>query len=374
VLIEIALAVVLLIGAALLIRTSIALGGVERGFSANNVLLLRTSLAGTRYASTANVEQAIRAARERLLSMPGVVEVGTGHSVPARFDSNLPFNVVGRDLPQGEFSGGADYAVAGPGYFATFRTPLLRAGFHERRGRARCGDGQRGVREALLPGDALSRAWIGGAIYILAAARAQIVGIWRRPHQPGVEPAPTMYVQARSRSFNAFSSAAFLLWAVHTAAPDGRRGDRGGIREVTGVIIDTETMERRCRDARKRFNMLLMSISAARRRCRGARHHGLLAYSVEQRTGFASRRAGLCQIGGIVLRQGGVLVGAGVVGGLCVGSTSNLLASFLFGVEPRDGPVFIAVPVVLMLIGLSTVAIVARRAGRVDPLESLRHD
>ena len=56
-LVEIALAVVLLIGAALLIRTSIALGGVERGFSADNVLLLRTSLSGSRYASTASVER-----------------------------------------------------------------------------------------------------------------------------------------------------------------------------------------------------------------------------------------------------------------------------------------------------------------------------
>ena len=65
----------------------------------------------------------------------------------------------------------------------------------------------------------------------------------------------------------------------------------------------------------------------------------------------------------------------GVVAGLVAAFyLSNLLASFLFGVEPRDGPVFIAVPVVLTLIGLGTVAVVARRAGRVDPLESLRHD
>ena len=64
---EIALAVVLLIGAALLIRTSIALGSVEPGFSADNVLLMRTSLSGTRYASAASVEQAVRSGRERLL-------------------------------------------------------------------------------------------------------------------------------------------------------------------------------------------------------------------------------------------------------------------------------------------------------------------
>jgi len=126
VLVEIALAVVLLIGAALLIRTSIALGTVERGFSADNLLLVRSSLSGARYASTASVEQVIRAGRERLLELPGVVDVGTGCCVPTRFSSNLPFDVIGREVPQGEVAGVADYAVAGPGYFAAFRTPLLR--------------------------------------------------------------------------------------------------------------------------------------------------------------------------------------------------------------------------------------------------------
>jgi ABC-type antimicrobial peptide transport system permease subunit len=70
-----------------------------------------------------------------------------------------------------------------------------------------------------------------------------------------------------------------------------------------------------------------------------------------------------------------VLVAAGIAGGLVAAFyLSSLLASFLFGVEARDAAVFIAVPVVLMLVGLGTVAVVARRAGRVDPLESLRHD
>ena len=107
--------------------------------------------------------------------------------------------------------------------------------------------------------------------------------------------------------------------------------------------------------------------------------YGLLAYSVEQRTQELGVRVALGaephQIRGIVLRQGGVLVAAGVAGGLVAAFyLSNLLASFLFGVEPRDAAVFIAVPVALTLLGVGTVAIVARRAGRVDPLESLRHD
>ena len=53
---------------------------------------------------------------------------------------------------------------------------------------------------------------------------------------------------------------------------------------------------------------------------------------------------------------------------------SSWLSSFLFGVEPRDGVVFVTVPVALTLIGLATVAVVARRAARVDPLDALRHE
>ena len=88
-----------------------------------------------------------------------------------------------------------------------------------------------------------------------------------------------------------------------------------------------------------------------------------------------TRGPGLSRVLGALVALGGTLLGAGIVGGLVAAFyLSNLLASFLFGVEPRDAAVFIGVPVVLTLIGLGTAAVVARRAGRVDPLESLRHD
>jgi putative ABC transport system permease protein len=397
VLVEIALAVVLLIGAALLIRTSLALGSVERGFSADNVLLVRSSLSGTRYASSASVEQVIRAGRERLRSIPGVVEIGTGCCVPTRFSSNLPFDVIGRDVPQGDVAGAADYAVAGPGYFAAFRTPLLR-------GRDFSDADTGGAPGVVIVNEAYaSRFWpdgdaLGQRIRI-GAGRLNILGLEPEREIVGIvgdvrnrslsaEPAPTMYVpQAQlSDQFNAFFLGSIpLTWAVHTAGPPASTAEAIAdvIRVVTGVpVIDTETTEQvvSLASARERFNMLLMSIFGGTALALAALGiYGLLAYSVEQRTQELGVRVALGaephQIRGIVLRQGGVLVAAGVAGGLVAALyLSNLLASFLFGVEPRDAPVFIAVPVVLMLIGLSTVAVVARRAGRVDPLESLRHD
>jgi predicted permease len=397
VLVEIALAVVLLIGAGLLIRTSLAIGSVERGFSAENVLLVRSSLTGARYPSTASVEQIVRAGRERLLTIPGVVEVGTGCCVPTRFSSNLPFDVIGRDVPQGEVAGVADYAVAGPGYFAAFRTPLLR-------GRDFSDADTGGAPGAVIvnaayasrfwpDGDALGqRIRIGaGRLNILGLEpEREIVGIVGdvRNRSLGTEPAPTMYVpQAQlSDRFNAFFLGSIpLTWAVRTVGSPASVAEAiaDEIREVTGVpVIDIDTMEQvvSLATARERFNMLLMSIFGGTALVLAALGiYGLLAYSVEQRTQELGVRVALGaephQIRGIVLRQGGVLVAAGVAGGLVAAFyLSNLLASFLFGVEPRDAAVFIAVPVALTLMGVGTVAIVARRAGRVDPLESLRHE
>jgi putative ABC transport system permease protein len=172
---------------------------------------------------------------------------------------------------------------------------------------------------------------------------------------------------------------------VHTAAsPAGvAEAIESVIREVTGVpIIDTETMEQvvSLATARERFNMLLMSIFGGTALVLAALGiYGLLAYSVEQRTQELGVRVALGaephQIRGIVLRQGSVLVAAGIVGGLGVAFyLARWLESLLFGVEPRDALVFLTVPAVLALVGVVTIGVVAARAGRTDPLEALRHE
>jgi ABC-type antimicrobial peptide transport system permease subunit len=204
----------------------------------------------------------------------------------------------------------------------------------------------------------------------------------------GAEPAPTMYVpQAQlSDQFNAFFFGNIpLVWAVHTAASPASVAEAvaNEIREVTGVpVIDTQTMEEvvAASTSRERFNMLLMSIFGGAALVLAALGiYGLLAYSVQQRTQELGVRVALGaeprDIRAMVLRQGGSLLAAGIAGGVAAAFyLSSLLTSVLFGVEPRDGAVFAAVPVFLAAIGAAVVAAVAIRAGRVDPLEALRHE
>ena len=97
---EVALALVLLIGSALLIRTAMALAHVDPGFDARNVLTMRMSLAGDQFAKSEAVEQVIRNGVERLRALPGVVEASATCCVPLDGGYGLPFRIAGRPLDQ----------------------------------------------------------------------------------------------------------------------------------------------------------------------------------------------------------------------------------------------------------------------------------
>ena len=121
---EVALAVVLLAGASLLIRTSMALKAVDPGFDADNILTMKMSLSGPQYAQTAGVERVLRDGLERLRALPGVVTAAATCCVPLDGGYGLPFLVVGRPLEGGApFHGGGGWQTISPDYFGAFRSP-----------------------------------------------------------------------------------------------------------------------------------------------------------------------------------------------------------------------------------------------------------
>src|SRR6185369_12757245 len=122
---ETALALILLIGAALLLRTFTALRGVNPGFDSHNVLTLRMSLSGPRFVKTAGVDQLVRQGTERLKALPGVETAGATCCVPLEGGYGLPFLIVGRPT-DGAARNGGRYMIASPEYFDVFKIQIVR--------------------------------------------------------------------------------------------------------------------------------------------------------------------------------------------------------------------------------------------------------
>src|SRR5262245_15246975 len=123
---ETALALGLLTGAALLIRTFSALRTVDPGFDAHNVLTMEMSLTGSRFAKTAAVTQLLRSADQRVKALPGVVELGSTYFPPLEAWGTLTFTIEGRPLTSGQYHGDVEYRQVSQGYFEVFRIPPRR--------------------------------------------------------------------------------------------------------------------------------------------------------------------------------------------------------------------------------------------------------
>src|SRR4029078_12732185 len=123
--IEVALALTLLIGSALLIRSAIALGRVEPGFDPNNVLTMRMSITGPQYESSQAVHLMIRNGVDRLKTLPGVVNAAATCCIPLEGGYELAFTVVGRPVQDNiPFHGGAGWINITPGYFDVFKMQM----------------------------------------------------------------------------------------------------------------------------------------------------------------------------------------------------------------------------------------------------------
>ena len=126
VVVEVALALTLLVGSALLIRSAVALSQVNPGFDANNVLTMRMSVTGPQFASSQAVDLMVRNGTDRLRALPGVVAASSTCCVPLQGGYGLPFLISGRPLTDGPFHGGGQWINVTPGYFDVFKIPVKR--------------------------------------------------------------------------------------------------------------------------------------------------------------------------------------------------------------------------------------------------------
>jgi len=394
---EMALALVLVIGAALLIRTFVKLQSVDPGFDTHNVLTMAMSISGDRFLKTGAVAQVLHDGTERINAVPGVTATAAACCLPLQGGFGLPFNIVGRANGNNPTTGGAEYIPVSWSYFDVFKVPVLRGrNFTENDNGAAPGVviiNQTMARQYWPNSDPLNDHLEVGAGMgpVFAEPPRQIIGVVGDMRDGGLDqdPGPTMYIpvaQMPDGETELNSRIAPLSWIVrtrtepHTLAP----AVTAAIREATGglpvahirsmdeiVIVTT---------SRQRFNMLLLSVFGASALLMAAIGiYGLMAYSVQQRTQELGVRMALgaqtSNIRNMVIRQGMLLAGIGLVIG--IGGAfwlTKFLTGFLFGVKKWDPLVFILTPIFLCSVALVAVWVPARKATRVDPISALRFE
>jgi putative ABC transport system permease protein len=393
---EVSLALILLVGAALLIRTFIALRQVNPGFDPRNVLTLEMSLTGDQFKKTAGVAQVAYDGRERVNAIPGVEVSAFTCCLPLESGYGLPFNILGRaPAPKSPWNGGAGWMSVSPGYYAVFRIPILR-------GRDFTEQDTGSAPGVVLINEAMKKKYwpkedpVGQQLLIgkgigpqFAEAARQIVGVVGDSRDGGLnrDPRPVMIVpsaQVADGMTDLNANIGPMMWLVRThgdphqyisAITNQLRQASGGfpvarVRPMTEVVVQST--------AREDFNMLLLTIFGASALILAAIGiYGLMAYSVEQRTQEMGIRMALgadrSRIRSLVVWHGmrlaiiGVVLGIGAAFGL-----TRLIASFLFGVKTWDPLVFVTVPVILSLVALLAVWMPATHASRLDPQQALR--
>ena len=389
---EISLALVLLIGSALLIRTFMALHDVNPGFDAHNVLTMEMSLNGPRYQKTAGITQLLRDGRKRLNAIPGVELAAAGFWRPIDVeDATGGFHIVGH--PVRKHCCGSKWMSISPGYLSLFKIPVLR-------GRDFTDNDDTNAPLVAVINEAFARKYfphedpIGQHIDNGPAGRGQggiktVVGVIADFHDGGLAtpaaPMEILPIAQVSDDYNAaYANIQPLFWAVRTrddphqyisALTDQLRIASGGF-PVAHIRTMDEVMGHST--ARQRFQMLLLTIFGAVALLLSAIGiYALMAYSVAQRTQELGIRMALGadrgRIRKLVVWQGMRLALFGVLAGLVASfGLTRFLSTFLFGVKPWDPAVFVSAPLILTAIAMLAVWLPAARASKVDPMEALR--
>jgi putative ABC transport system permease protein len=387
---EISLAILLLIGAALLIRTLVALRAVNPGFDPRQVVTTRATL-DPKLAKSPGVHQIAQDLFRRVDALPGVEDSALTGLLPLDGGFNsLTITIVGRPLV-GLSHGNSRWMIVSPSYFDVLKIPLMRGRLFTERDRldapAVAIINQAMAREFWPTGDPLNdQLVIGkGLGQNFEEPPRQVVGIVGDVHDDSLRstPLPAVFVPLAQRP----SSRATSMWVVvrtRGASPSLHASIQSEVRQATGglPVPPIRSMQEVLLQstARTKFNMLLMSIFGGLALVLAAMGiYGLMAYYVQQRTHEIGIRMALgaqsSNVRNMVVLHGMRLallgVAIGVAGAL---GLTRFIASFLFGVKMLDPVVFLVVPLVLSGVAMIAVWLPALRASRIDPFNALRHE
>jgi putative ABC transport system permease protein len=378
---EVGLAVVLLVGMGLLVRSFSTLQSENPGFVAEDRLVFATPLPESKYGEPEAQLAFTDAALARIGSIPGVESAALTNLVPLEGSDNISgFWLEGRPSTA-DVDGYALYYRVSPGYFKTMGIPLLA-------GRDITSEDHEGTREVVVVSRSLAERQFPGQEAVGRRFRwgrsedgtyVEIVGVVGdvQHYTLGEESIPQVYTPFTQSPDDE------IYWVVKTAIPPLRLVD--GTREAIAAVdpeqplVGIQTAEAMIADSISTplFRTLLMSgfgLTALLLAVVGL--YGVMAYSVTQRSREIGVRVALGatrgSILGMVFCEGLPLVGAGLLLGLGAAlALSRILESMLFGVGARDPGVFIAVPLLLLVVAATAIAVPARRAARLDPVKAL---
>jgi predicted permease len=387
---QVALALVLLVGSGLMLRSFVALKNVDPGFDTEGLVTFSLGLPSAEYQEPASVLDFQRQLADRLAAMPGVEAVGMINGLPlSEAKSAGPMEPVEQPFPEGELGPMIERRRVSPDYFRTMSIRIVE-------GRALEWTDQADEARSIVVSETLARTFWPDQSALGKAIRSQgeendpweVVGVAADVRFDGVaqEPLPMAYQPVLggnvadpdpTRGFDVVVKVAGDPLAVIAPAREELRAIDGRLpmitpRSVASIVEDSM--------AATSFTVVLLGIAAGVALLLGTVGiYGVVAYVVSRRTQEIGVRMALGAPAGVVLsgflRQGLVLTGIGVALGLLASfGLSRVLASLLYGVSATDPVTFSATAALLVGVSLLATWLPARRASRVDPVEALRGD
>ncbi len=396
--VEMALALVLLIGAGLMIRTLNALWNVDPGFRADNVMSFRLTLPPwMRNSSPQAIRTTLRDLNEKIRTTPGVEAVSLSDgAVPMQGVDDLYFWIEGQPKPAStsEMNGAMVYTVE-PNYLEVMSIPLKHGRFFTAH------DDERGPAVAVID-EAFANKYfkdkdpVGTRIFLDEETPLQIIGVVGHVKQWGLDDNDSreslqaqLYMSFRGLTDNNMPA---MVGAVVRFKGEGNGTEaspffasvRGAIQAQNdqNVVSSVQTLNSVIADSlsQRRFSMTVLGAFAAVALLLASMGiYGVISYLVGQRTHELGIRlalgAGRQDIMRLVLSHGMKMAIAGVAIGLIAAfGLTRLMSNMLFGVKPTDPLTFVVIAMVLVIVALLACYLPARRATKVDPLTALRSE
>lgn len=387
VVVEVALALILLIGAGLMIRSFVYLSEVDPGFSTEKILTAEIALPWSKYPESIKQANFFQQVLDRVKTLPGVQASGAATALPlTRFNNWRLFYIDGRPHASAQDYTGAGYRAISQDYFKAMGMPMLRGrelseSDHNKSERVVvinnafaqrffADEDPLGKRMKMGTEPGSSNPWMT-VVGIVGDVKHTEIDEDARPeiYLPYLQAPQNVMTLAIRTTSNPESLTEALRREVQAIDPDQPLSKIATIDQ----LVDRST-------ARRRFNMLLLgTFAAAALLLASLGIYGVMSYTVTQNTREIGIRMALgaqsSDVLKLVIWQGMVLALVGVAIGIAGAfGLTRLIESLLFGVAATDTVTFIAIPAILSAVALLACYLPAYRAAKVDPMIALRHE